>query len=169
MISPIRPGRIGTRFNSGRKKKRGRDLFPAEMGHHGVVSDTNCIHGFPAGQCLICQTLQKGDDGGGGPKAGRRSPTATKPSPAQIQPARPQTVRPDAVLRPAPADRGGSLGLKLAGVAIVVILVVLAGAWIASLVWSVLHLIQLVAAALVAAWLGYQVGVFRGKRLGRGE
>lgn len=166
MTSPIRPGRIGTRFNSARKKRRGRDPFPARMGHHGVVSDTNCIHGFPAGQCLICQTLQKGDDGGGA-KAGRRSRTATKPSPAQIQPGRPQTVRPDAVVRPAPADGGGSLGLKLAGVAIIVVLVVLAGVWIASLVWSVLHLIQLIAAALVAAWLGYQVGLFRGKRMGR--
>ena len=73
--------------------------------------------------------------------------------------------------RPHPPDGGGggggSLGLKLAGMAVVVVLVILAGLWIASLVWSVLHLIQLVAATLVAAWLGYQVGVFRGKRLGR--
>jgi hypothetical protein len=130
------------------------------------VADNNCIHGFPAGQCLICQTLQKGDDRGG-QKPGRRGRTATKPQPASIQPARPATVRPDAVLRPEPAARGGSVGLKLAGIAVIVVLVVLAGVWIASLVWSVLHLVQLVAAALVAAWLGYQVGLFRGKRLGR--
>jgi hypothetical protein len=141
------------------------------MGHHGVVADSNCIHGFAAGQCLICQTLQSGGDNGDR-KGGRRAKTATRAQPALIPPQQPQptSVRPDAVYRPQPAEGGGggSLGLKLAGMAVVVVLVILAGLWIASLVWSVLHLIQLVAAALVAAWLGYQVGVFRGKRLGRG-
>jgi hypothetical protein len=159
-----------------------RRPFAVRMGHHGDVADSNCIHGFAAGQCLICQTLQAGGDNGGGKGGrkggGRRAKTATRAQPAVIQPGQPQpaSVRPDAVYRPQPTGRGGgdgggggggSLGLKLAGVAVVVVLVILAGVWIASLVWSVLHLIQLVAAALVAAWLGYQVGVFRGKRLGR--
>jgi hypothetical protein len=149
-----------------------RRPFPVRMGHHGVVADSNCIHGFAAGQCLICQTLQSGGNDGGR-KAGRRAKTATRAQPAVIQPQQPQptAVRPDAVYRPHPPDGGGggggSLGLKLAGMAVVVVLVILAGLWIASLVWSVLHLIQLVAATLVAAWLGYQVGVLRGKRLGR--
>jgi hypothetical protein len=135
--------------------------FTARMGHHGGVAETNCIHGFPAGQCLICQTLQKGD--GAEPKAGRRGRTATK-SPPAIQPVQQAVLRP----QPATAERSsGSLGLRLAGVAVVVVLVILAGMWIFSLVWSILHIIQLVAVGLVAAWLGYQVGLFRGKRVGR--
>jgi hypothetical protein len=52
------------------------------------------------------------------------------------------------------------------GIVVVVILLVLAGFWIAGVVFAILRLVEVVAAALVAGWIGYRIGLFRGRRMG---
>ena len=47
----------------------------------------------------------------------------------------------------------------------VVAVVLLVGIWAVHLAFAVLHIIELVATAVVAGWLGYQIGVFRGRHL----
>jgi hypothetical protein len=123
----------------------------ALMRHHGGVA-TTCIHGFPPGQCLICQTLQEGKDQG----RRRGGPAAVRPQPAP--------VRPDAVLteRPAPPR---SLAWRAGGLVLVIALVVLLAGWIAGLAFTILRTIELLATALVAGWVGYRIGLYRGRRL----
>jgi hypothetical protein len=122
------------------------------MRHHGGVATTTCIHGFPQEQCLICQTLQGGKDQGrrrSGPPAGAS------------QPAR---VRPDAVLSEPPAPRR-SLAWRAGGVVLVIAVVVLLASWIAGLAFTILRTIELGATAVVAGWIGYRFGLYRGRRL----
>jgi hypothetical protein len=116
---------------------------------------TTCIHGFAPGQCLICQTLQ----GSGRPtkEAGRAQsgPPATS---------RPAPVRPDAVLTRSPAPKR-SLGWRAAGLVAILAVVLLVGIWAVHLAFAALHILELVAIAAVAGWLGYRVGVYRGRHL----
>jgi hypothetical protein len=130
------------------------------MRQHGGVADT-CIHGFAPGTCLICQTLQGGastatkqDTGGARPKRGRRPDPL--PTPAQV------AVRPDRVTPPERRGSGG-LGLKLFGVLVLAIVAII-GVWIiVGLVLAVLHIVELIAAALVAGWVGWTLGVHHGR------
>jgi hypothetical protein len=121
------------------------------MRHHGGVATTTCIHGFPPGQCLICQTLQDGKDQG----RRRAGPTAVKPQRAP--------VRPDAVLAERPAPHR-SLAWRAGGVLLVIALVVLLAGWIAGLAFTILRTIELGVTALVAGWVGYRIGLYRGRR-----
>jgi hypothetical protein len=123
------------------------------MRHHGGVATTTCIHGFSPDQCLICQTLQSGKD----QSRRRPAPAAGAPQPAR--------VRPDAVLRE-PAAPHRSLALRAGFVVLMIAVVVLLAGWIAGLAFTILRLIELGAVALVAGWIGYRIGLFRGRRLG---
>ena len=124
----------------------------------GGVAST-CIHGFAPGTCLICQTLQGGastatKEGSGRdrPKRGRRPDPAPAPVP----------VRPDAVVA-REQRRGPGLGVRLLGL-LVLAVVVIVGVWIiAGLVLAVLHVVELIAAALVAGWIGWSLGVHHGR------
>jgi hypothetical protein len=118
---------------------------------------TTCIHGFASGQCLICQTLQ---NGGGG----RPAKEADRAKAAPTASSRPTPVRPDAVLTKSPAPKR-SLGWRAAGLVVILAVVLLVGIWVVHLAFAVLHIIELAATALVAGWLGYQIGVYRGRHL----
>jgi len=72
---------------------------------------------------------------------------------------------PDAPHR-TPARAGGRFPAGLATVAIVMIVGFLVVGWVSAAVWAVLRILQLVAVAAVAGWIGYQLGV---RRAGRGR
>jgi Flp pilus assembly protein TadB len=128
------------------------------MRQNGGVAST-CIHGFAPGTCLICQTLQGGtatatkeDSGRGRQKRGR-----SDPAPVAV------AVRPDRVTPPEPRHSSG-LGLKMFGL-LALAVVAIVGAWIiVGLVLAVLHIVELIAAALVAGWIGWMLGVHHGRR-----
>jgi len=124
---------------------------------------TTCIHGIAPGQCLICQTLQGGGTGGDRPaKQADRTKIARKATPG------PTPVRPDAVMTQAPAPKR-SLGWRAAGLVVILALVLLVGIWAIHLAFAVLRIIELAAVAVVAGWIGYQIGVLRGRHLGSGR
>ncbi len=114
---------------------------------------STCPHGLPTGKCLICATLA-----GGTATAGTVSP----PAPGRHR-RRGDVARPDVVIAPpAPGGRTGRAHVAGAVVALVAIGLV---AWaIAGIVWSLLHILELAAIALLAGWIGYVVGFFRGRR-----
>lgn len=117
-----------------------------------------CPHGFAPADCLICEALGRA-----------KQSTATKTRPAAGRrkgAAAPGRVAPSEVL--APGDRGGrgrrSAGGSLALVAIGVVVAIIAVIGLAGLVFSLLHILGLVLGALIAGWIGYQIGHFRGSR-----
>jgi hypothetical protein len=129
------------------------------------MADTTCIHGFAPGQCLICQTLQ------GGPAKGRPAKSTKAAERAERRPAAtpgPTPVRPDAVLTRTPAPKR-SLGWRAAGLVVILAVVLLVGIWVIHLAFAVLRLVELVATAVIAGWIGYHIGVYRGRHLKPGD
>ncbi|HVA07536.1 MAG TPA: hypothetical protein VNG12_12425 [Acidimicrobiales bacterium] len=127
-----------------------------------------CNHGFAAAECLICRTL--------GINA---QPTATAEAPKnrrrdrEAQPLPSEAPSPRGRLDmagdfPSPARRrdhslGGSLMLAL-----MVLLAVGAAIWIlVGVVFTFLHVLELVAVAAGAGWVGYRIGHFKGSRYPR--
>lgn len=111
-----------------------------------------CIHGFAPDGCLICRTLSTGE--GRTTQLAEQSPYRPLPSPA----------RPDAVRAQAPRGHrrsfAGSLVLVLAA-----LVAAGAAAWIlVGLVFTVLHVLELVAVGAGCGWVGYKIGHFRGAR-----
>jgi Flp pilus assembly protein TadB len=100
----------------------------------GLVNSTTCPHGLPRSTCEICRILE---------------PTAVPDRGARRRPAR----------RP-----GGGLGGSLATVAIVAVVGFVVLGWVAAAFFAVLRILELVAVAAVAGWVGYQVGVRRRRR-----
>lgn len=97
-----------------------------------------CQHGLPANDCLICKTL-----------------------PAQ------QSARPERAAKNLPDGtdaKKGSLGLHVAGVVVGIVVVGLIAWAVAGVVFALLHILELVLVAGVAAWAGYRIGRFRGRR-----
>ena len=112
-----------------------------------------CIHGFAPDGCLICRTLATGE--------GRTTQLADQPPPYRSLPS---PARPDAVrLQPPSRHRrsfAGSVVLILAA-----LLAVGAAAWIlVGLVFTVLHVLELIAVGAGCGWVGYKIGHFRGAR-----
>jgi Flp pilus assembly protein TadB len=117
---------------------------------HMEVAPATCLHGLEPDSCLICQTL------------------ATKPaSPAKAD----GTRRPP---RSLPAlstdDRGpdrparrfsvaGALALVLASVIVVWVVV--------AALWTTFRVLELALVAAAAGWIGWRLGVWHGRRLGR--
>ena len=129
------------------------------MRHHGVVA-TTCIHGFDPGTCLICQTLGSGTKTTE-PKQSRRQAKAEAKRAAA--PPVPATRAPAPVARPEPSP-SGSLGLRVLGVIFLVVLGFLAFWWVLHFVLGVLHVFEIFAAAAIAGYLGYRLGVYHGRK-----
>jgi hypothetical protein len=112
-----------------------------------------CIHGFAPGTCLICQTLDK-------PQVATHKRSRTELEPHSGAPVEPHSG-PRVVPKEAP--RTGSQ-VKLAGLAIGLI-VVFVLAWVAlHLVFAVLHIVELIGVALIAGYLGWLAGVHHGRK-----
>jgi hypothetical protein len=136
------------------------------------VADT-CPHGFPTGTCLICQTLGKGPAQGSRPdrtatlepetrRKGRRAQREKAASPVPAD-----RVTPASVTGPPPERRPRS-GLHLLGVVIGLAVIAFAAFALVGVVLSALHVLELVAIGVGAAWGGYHVGFWRGARHPRG-
>jgi Flp pilus assembly protein TadB len=95
-----------------------------------------CAHGMTASTCLICRTLEPD---------GRRSRKPEK-SPGDTR-------------RVASSAR--STGTWLVVVAVVF---VLAASWLMALAWALFRVVQLVAVAVIAGWVGWHLGVRHGRR-----
>ena len=127
-----------------------------------LVSVANCAHGFPQGECLICQTL-------GGSQA---KPTATKTkvgnSPEAMVPM--SNGRTSPALVPAETDRrrdGRRSGTGMSSFWAIMVAIVVGGllVWALAGVLSVaFHIAEYAALALVAGWVGYKLGHSRGRR-----
>jgi Flp pilus assembly protein TadB len=136
------------------------------MRQHGGVA-TTCIHGFEPGTCLICKTLDgspktatKQAAQGGEGKRGRRAARAAQ---SVERAAPPIAVRPDAVL-PAKQDTGSGVGLRVMGILFLIILAAVAVWFVFGLVIHILHIVELIAVAVGAGWLGWKLGVHHGRR-----
>ncbi len=60
--------------------------------------------------------------------------------------------------------RSGHLGLRVLGTLVALALIALAVFALVGVVFTVLHILELVAVGVGAAWVGYRVGHFRGSR-----
>lgn len=124
-----------------------------------------CNHGFAPADCLICRALGTTTQPATTVEAtaGPRHPEVQPPPTAVPSP----SARRDATAAPSPSDtprrhrrRGGSLVLAL-----MVLLAVGAAAWIlVGVVFTILHVLELIAVAAGAGWVGYRIGHFRGSR-----
>jgi hypothetical protein len=65
--------------------------------------------------------------------------------------------------------RARSLGWRMAGVVVIVALIALVSVWIIGLAFAVLRIIELVATAVLAGWIGYHLGLYRGRHLKSGD
>ena len=138
------------------------DLAPtARLGRGSATLElvANCAHGFPQSECLICQTL------GSSPAQSKATKTqvANPPQMAALSNGRSSatlaTREPDA---PAPGRRSGmgSFGAILVAIVVGGLLV-----WAFAGVLSVaFHIVEYVAIALVAGWIGFKLGHARGRR-----
>ncbi len=116
------------------------------------MTDT-CIHGFTREACLICRTLATGESTTI-QLADPAPPYRPLPSPAQADAARVQPAR----------RRGRSLAGSLVLV-LAALLAAGAAAWIlVGLVFTVLHVLELIAVGAGCGWVGYKIGHFRGAR-----
>jgi hypothetical protein len=123
---------------------------------------TSCSHGFAPEACLICRTL-----------GGKDSDVAVSTSASNLGRAResrrvPESTpaRPDVVFVPQESDRGrpGGHGGTLLLI-LMALLAIGAAAWIlAGVVFTILHVLELVAVAAGTGWVGYKIGHFRGSR-----
>jgi lysylphosphatidylglycerol synthetase-like protein (DUF2156 family) len=102
----------------------------------GERSPQICPHGLTTGTCLICQTLT--------------------PSPSA-------RALPEDDRRP-PRRRSFGVGATLAVLAVVAVAGLLVVSWVAAFAWAVIRLVELVAVALVAGWVGWRLGVRHGRR-----
>jgi hypothetical protein len=129
---------------------------------------TMCPHGLTPSSCLICQTLGMGSEPEtevktkGRGRAPRDLPDISAPSPAG-----PSAVRPDAVYQEGRhIRRPGSVGTHFALLVAAIAVIGLVTWIVAGVVFAVLHLIEIVLVAGVAAWAGYRLGHYRGRRKG---
>ena len=63
-----------------------------------------------------------------------------------------------------PSTRRGGVGGNLAVVAVVAIVGFVVVGWVAAAFFAVLRIVELLAVAGVAGWVGFKVGVQKGKR-----
>jgi len=141
-----------------------------------------CGHGFEAGSCLICATLAAAPPGqaltGGkappeardpGRRLRRAGATEARDPGRRLRRAGAAPTIPAGraeVLAPRQARRAGR-GLAGMGTVAVLVAVVLAGWWALGLVWAFVRLIELAAVGIGCGWVGYRMGVARGRRSAR--
>ena len=94
-----------------------------------------CPHGMTTATCLICETLA---------------------------PSREARGRPDRT-QPPEGRRSVTLG-TLAVLAIVAIAGLLLVSWVAAFAWAVIRLVEVMAVAVLAGWVGWRLGVRHGRR-----
>ncbi len=127
-----------------------------------------CGHGFPAADCLICETLGTGPARSttAGPSraatGGERTRTANRAQPRPDLDGGPTPVE---IVRPAPSGEGRRrpIGRQLVMLVVALIVLVLVGWFLIGAVLAIARLIELIAVALVAGWVGYRLGHFRGR------
>ena len=125
----------------------------------------NCPHGFPQDECMICRTLGAAPTSPKGrAKAGAAAATRTAEPLAMDMDMGP-TAAPLATRRQPQASGAkrspGHQALLILGVLVVGGLCL----WIFSGLFTLaFHIGEFVAVALVAGWLGYRMGHFRGRR-----
>jgi hypothetical protein len=132
----------------------------------------NCAHGFPQGECLICQTL------GNSPSPAQSAQSAaTKTKPAKTKASTPAELlatnslpngRTSALStrdhEPSPTA-GRRSGMSSLWAILVVIVVGGLLLWaFAGVVSVAFHIAEYVAIAVLAGWLGYKLGHARGRR-----
>jgi len=66
--------------------------------------------------------------------------------------------------RPHRPARRGSLPGNLATVVVLAIVGFVVVGWVAAAFFAVLHIVELLAVALAAGWVGFKVGVHQGRR-----
>jgi hypothetical protein len=123
----------------------------------------NCAHGFPEGECLICQAL------GTAPQKGRPTRTKVAAQPeigTLLAPARPGPLVASRADSPEPVRRrAGKTRLFWPVVGAVVVGAV--AIWVfAGVFLFALHIAEYVALALAAGWVGYRIGHARGRHRG---
>ena len=126
-----------------------------------LVLVANCAHGFPQGECLICQTL------GSSPPQSTATKTKVVSPPdavAALSNGRTSGALATREADEAPARRGGK-GTSPFWAILVAIVVGGLLVWAFAGVLSVaFHIAEYVALALVAGWVGYKLGHSRGRR-----
>jgi len=118
-----------------------------------------CAHGLPAADCLICRTLGTPATTAEQPRRQRRRDAPAAGTVQVLGPGR--TV-------PADRRRQGSLAGRLVLFSLALVGLALAMWVVVGAVFAVFHLIELVAVALLAGWLGYRLGHARGRHQSRG-
>jgi hypothetical protein len=134
------------------------------------VSET-CAHGLPAADCLICRTLGTGPPAPAGPTGPavrtRHRPRWRGGDPSDTAGGGAPAVQPDAVYPTGTEPRPGTGrgGVSLVGV-ILALIAIAAVIWVvSSVVFSLLHVFELAVAALIAGWVGYRIGHYRGRHV----
>ncbi len=125
-----------------------------------------CIHGFAPAECLICRTLgtpPRSPATAEAPENRRQhlvgQPLATGSPSAPARPDRVHAASPSGVPR-RHRSPAGSLA-----VVVMALLAVGAAVWLLlGVAFAVLHVLELVAVAAGAGWVGYRIGHFRGSR-----
>jgi lysylphosphatidylglycerol synthetase-like protein (DUF2156 family) len=100
-----------------------------------------CPHGMTSATCLICETLT--------PSRAARGRAARARSEAAREPARRRSV---------------GVGPTVVVLAVVAIAGLLVVSWVAAFAWALIRLVELVAVATVAGWVGWRLGVRHGRR-----
>jgi Flp pilus assembly protein TadB len=120
---------------------------------HMEVAPATCLHGLEPDSCLICQTLATKP----------ASPAKTdRPRRAGRAPRSLPVLGPDDRAPDRPARRfsvAGALALLLASVIVVWVVV--------AALWTTFRVLELALVAAAAGWLGWRLGVWHGRRLGR--
>lgn len=117
------------------------------------MAPATCLHGLQPDTCLICQTL------------------ATKPAPANTRDRGGRSPRsPRSLPALGPEDRGPERPARrfsLAG-AVALVLATIVVAWVVvAALWTTFRVVELALVAAAAGWLGWRLGVWHGRRLGR--
>ena len=124
-----------------------------------IVAPATCLHGLEPETCLICQTLatkpepsaKTARSGRGGLRrrggeSPRSLPVADPQDRPPYQPARRFSV-------------AGAVALVLAAVIVV---------WVvAAALWTTFRVLEFALVAAAAGWIGWRLGVWHGRRLGR--
>jgi len=66
--------------------------------------------------------------------------------------------------RPRPPARRGNFPRSLVTLVVAVIVTVVVVGWVAAAFFALLHVIELLAVALSAGWVGFKLGVRQGRR-----
>lgn len=124
-----------------------------------------CIHGFATDGCLICRTLRTGD-GSATDVAVATSPRHNGEGRSGPHPDRTSAIHHGSV--DASVARGPRRHRSIAGslaLVVVALLAVGAAAWIlTAVVFTILHVLELIVVGFGCGWVGYRIGLFRGAR-----